>query len=248
MIKRHRIHRPKYSAGGELVDNVVEGIHKIIDWWKGTPMPDVVANFLKSHGEDEITSLTVGRVPISKVLDLALDVMSGGEFGKVKKALSYDKMFHLFVVINGKHKMEKNELFTVKPYSRSSDEENVSVPLGDKKITISQFLKKASEGDEKSFYRDYDPFKRNCQDMVLRLLRSNGLLTAEVQGFIKQDVERFVRDLNAETREKAINITNVGSLVNRLLQLVSGGKLSLAVGGRVPKRAGLVHRINGSRK
>jgi len=248
MIRRSRVVRPKYSAGGELVDAVVEGVHKIIDWWKGTAMPPVVENFLKSHGQEEITSLSVGRVPISKVLDLALDVMSGGEFGKVKKALAYDKMFHLFVVVNGKHKLEKNELFTVKPYSKSSDEEDVVVPLGDKKITISDFLKKASEGDEKSFYRDYDPFKRNCQDMVLRLLRSNGLLTPEVQGFVKQDVERFVRDLNAETRERASNITNVGSLVNRLLQIVSGGKLSLAVGGRVPKRSGLLRsRIVGFR-
>ena len=240
-----RQRRPAYSAGGELVDEAVEAVHKIVDWWKGTAMPDVVINFLKNHGDEEITSLAVGRVPIAKILDLALDIMSGGQFGKVKKALAYDKMFHLFVIVNGRHKLEKNELFTIKPYSREADEENMTVPLDGKKITISQFLKKASEGDEKGFYRDYDPCRRNCQDMVIRLLRSNQLLTPSVIGFVKQDVERFVRDLDTESRENARTVTNVGSLVNRLLQAISGGKASFAVGGSV-RRRGLL-RVVGHR-
>jgi len=223
-----------YGVGGDLVDSAVEGVHKLLDWWTGSAIPPKVANFLKSNGEDKITSLEVARVPIWKTLDLALDIMSGGEFGKVKKKLNYDKMFHLYVIVNGKWILEKNELFNVKPYSSSKDEEKINVNVN-KDITISDFLKKASEGNEKSFYRDYDAFKSNCQDMVLRLLRSNGLLTNEISSFVKQPIEEIAKEIKPTT-ETAKNITNVGSLINRLLQLASGGKYSFAVGCRDIRR------------
>lgn len=220
---------PKYDIGGDLADAASEAIHKVIDWWTGSPIPTKVSNFLKQHGDEPIESLKVVRVPIYKTLDLAVDVMSGGKFGEIKKRLGYDKFFHLFVVINGKHALEKNELFNVKSYTPQKDEESVDVPLTNKGITISDFLKNASEGDEKAFYRDYDAFGANCQQMVIRLLSKNHLLTPTIQSFVKQDVETFVKELKP-TAKRAKNITNVASVVNRLLQLVSGGRLSFATG------------------
>lgn len=224
-------HKPKFDIGGDLVDYAVEGVHKLIDWWTGSAVPSKVSNFLKQHGDEPIESLKVVRVPIYKTLDLAVDIMSGGKFGQIKKRLGYDKFFHLLVVINGKWTLEKNELFNVKPYHKQTDEEEVNVPLGGKTLTISEFLQKASEGDEKAFYRDYDAFGANCQAMVIRLLSRNHLLTPDIQSFVKQDVESFVREMQPEV-ERAKNVTNVASLVNRLLQLVSGGRLSFAVGTR----------------
>lgn len=223
-----------YGVGGDLVDAITEAGHKLLDWWTGSQVPTKVSNFLKEHGDEKINSLEIGRTPISKVLDLALDVMSGGKFGQVKKKLHYDKMFHLYIIVNNKWIFEKNELFNITTYSSSKDEEKVTVPLN-KDITISDFLKNASKGDEKSFYRDYDPFKKNCQDMILRLLRSNSLLNETLSSFIKQNTEELVKELEPE-REKATSITNVGSLINRLLQYMSGGKYSFAKGGLIKRR------------
>lgn len=224
----YKKHTPKFDVGGDLVDAAAEAVHKVIDWWEGSPIPTKVSVFLKQHGDEKVSSLKVVRVPIYKTLDLAVDVMSGGKFGAIKKRLGYDKFFHLLVVINGKYVLEKNELFNVKTYSPQKDEESVDVPVsGD--LTISDFLKKASEGDEKAFYRDYDAFGANCQQMVIRLLSRNHLLTPAIQSFVKQDVETFVKEMKP-TAERAKNITNVASVVNRLLQLVSGGRLSFAKG------------------
>jgi len=223
-----------YGIGGDLVDTVVEAGHKILDWFQGTQMPPKIQNFLKAHGEEKITSLKVGRTPIAKALDLVLDVMSAGKYEEVKKKLSYDKFFHLYVIINDAYILEKNELFNQRGYSANKDEETINISVN-KDITINQFVKAASEGDEKAFFRDYNAFDANCQSMVLKLLSSSGLLTSQARTFIKQDIKQVAEEIG-DTTAHAKNITNIGSLLNRLLQIGSGGKLSFATGGRIRSR------------
>jgi hypothetical protein len=222
--------KPKYATGAE-VSEASEAIHKVLDWWQGSAVPPQVANFLKAHGEDKVTSLMVGRTPISKALDLALDVMSGGKFGQVKKKLGYDTFFHLFVVVNGKHRIEKNELFNIIHYSKAADEEDMPVSLEGKDLTISQFMEKASKGDETNFYRNYNAFGANCQAMVMKLLSRNHLVTAQIVEFVKQNVEEYAKEHDLVDNSKAI--TDIGSVLNRLLQLATGGKKHFSVGGRV---------------
>jgi hypothetical protein len=219
--------RRKFDTGGD-VDALVEGAHKVLDWFSGSAMPPKVKNFLKEHGEEKITSLKVGRTPISKVLDLVVDVISAGEYAKVKKKLGYDKMYHLYVIVNDKFILEKNELFNVKSYSSSKDEEVINISLN-KDLTIGEFMRKASEGDEENFFRNYSAFGANCQMMVIRLLSKNGLLTDAARTFVKQDVETILKE-TGETSKKAEHITNIGSILNRLLQIASGGRLGFAVG------------------
>ena len=227
-----------YDTGAEDLSNASEAVHKALDWWTGSAVPPQVAAFLKAHGEDKVTSLQVGRVPISKTLDLAIDVMSGGKFGQIKKKLGYDTFFHLFLVINGKHRIEKNELFNVVSYSKVAGEEDMPVSLEGKDITISEFMAKGSKGDEQNFYRQYNAFGANCQAMVMKLLSRNGLMTGEISHFVKQNVEDFAREHDLIDRAKAV--TDVGSVLNRLLQLATGGKSHFSVGGVVGKRGGLV--------
>ena len=236
MFRSHRKPRPKFDTGTDSVSATSEAIHKVLDWWSGTPVPPAVASFLKAHGADKITSLKVGRTPISKTLDLAIDVISGGKFGQVKKKLGYDTFFHLFVVINDKHRIEKNELFNIINYTKAADEEDMPVSLEGKDITISEFLEKASKGDETNFYRQYNAFGANCQAMVIRLLSRNGLMTPEIQQFVKQNVEEYTKENDLVDKAKAV--TDIGSILNRLLQFATGGKKHFATGGII--RGGLL--------
>jgi hypothetical protein len=213
---------------------MVEEIHKLIDWWSGTQVPPKIANFLRDHGSEQIQSLAVARAPISKVLDLAIDIVSAGKYGLIKDRVGFDHMFHLGVIINGRWFLEKNEMFNIRPYSAHPKEEKRDVPVsGD--LTIAQFMQRASQGDEVAFYRQYDPFGKNCQAMVLKLLRANGLLTDDLKKFIHQDVSTIANEI-PETHKTSKDITDVASLVSRLLQIVSRGRLSLAVGGVVRRR------------
>lgn len=238
-----RRERKPYDTGTDSVSDTAEAIHKALDWWTGSAVPPQVVAFLKAHGEDKVTSLQVGRVPVSKTLELALDLMSGGKFGQVKKKLGYDVFFHLFVVINGKHRLEKNELFNIIPYHKADGEEDMPVSLEGKDITISQFLEKGSKGDEANFYRQYNAFGANCQAMVMKLLSRNGLMTGDIAHFVKQNVEDFARENDLVDKAKAV--TDIGSVLNRLLQLATGGKRHFSVGGVV--RGGLL-RHNKARR
>ena len=224
----------KYATGG-LVENFVEGAHKLIDWATGSVVPPKVSKFLKEHGQEKINSLVIGRAPISKVLDLAVDIMSGGKFAEIKKKIGFDQMFHLYLIVNNKYIFEKNDLFNITNYTKQKDEEHLEVPFN-KDITINEFIKKASSSDEKNFFRNYNAFKNNCQDMILKLLRSNGLLNESLSKFIKQDIEKLVEGVGGETVETSKEVTDTGGLVNRLLQLVSNGRLSFARGTRNLKR------------
>ena len=226
--------KPAYGIGGDIADAVVEAGHKFLDWFQGTQMPPKIQNFLKAHGEEKITGLKVGRAPVAKTIDLLLDVMSAGKYEAVKKKLSYDKFFHLYVIINDKYILEKNELFNQRAYSANKDEETINIAVN-KDITINQFVKAASEGNEKAFFRDYNAFAANCQDMIIKLLSSSGLLTSQARTFIKQDIKQVAEEIG-DTTKTAKNITDIGSLLNRLLQIGSGGKLSFAVGGRIRSR------------
>jgi len=234
----YRRERKAYDTGTDSVSTTAETIHKVLDWWSGSAVPPQVAAFLKAHGEEKVTSLQVGRVPVSTTLELALDLMSGGKFGQIKKKLGYDAFFHLFVVINGKHRLEKNELFNIIPYSKAAGEEDVPVSLEGKDLTISQFMANGSKGDETNFYRQYNAFGANCQAMVMKLLSRNHLVTAEITQFVKQSVEEFARENDLIDKAKAL--TDVGSVLNRLLQLATGGKKHFSVGGVVAKRGGFV--------
>lgn len=237
MYRVYRKKPRKYDTGTDSVSAATEAVHKVIDWWTGTAIPPAIASFLKAHGDEKVTSLKVGRTPISKTLDLALDVMSGGKFGQVKKRLGYDKFFHLFVVVNDKWRIEKNELFNIISYSKADGEEDMPVSLEGKDFTIGEFLERASKGDETNFYRQYNAFGANCQAMVMKLLTRNHLMTAEIQNFVKQNIEEYAREHDLIDKAKAI--TDVGSIMNRLLQLATGGRRHFSVGGAV--RDGLLH-------
>jgi hypothetical protein len=206
---------PSKAVGGEA-----------LDWLLGYETTRFKA-FLKAHGADTITSLTVGRVPILKAVRLGFDILTGGEFEKASKKLGVDNFFHLFLVINGKHVVEKNETVNVKPYSKASNEEDMTVPLKGS-LTIDELIKKAGGG--KDFWLEYNPITNNCQKWVTRVLSANGLLTSDLRSFINQDTEALLKEMPNYNPTLVKDVVDTGSLVNRILQLTTGGRLGFATG------------------
>ena len=186
-------------------------------------------SYLKQHGEDKITKLSIYREPVSKGVNMLMDVISLGKYSEVKSKLPYDDFFHLGLIINGTHVIEKNEVANVRPYTKSPKEELMGVKLT-KSITINEFIEKASKGRERAFWREYNALSTNCQNFVSILLSKNGLLNPHYSSFIYQDLGKLVEAMPSFSKTVASNLTDAGSVVNRLLQWISGGRLSLAVG------------------
>ena len=227
------IGRPGYEVGTEaLPPDSTQAVEKQLDIFLDSVIPVKVQNFLKANQNTPITSLQVGRKPLQQWVNMALNIISAGQWNKVKKEVGYDSMFHLYLIINGKFLIEKNEVFNVKSYSSASGEEKIEIPVA-KPITIGEAF--ATIKNPENFYSNYDAFRNNCQDAALYFLQQNNQsfnVTAQVKRFIKQDVTSLLQNKDiAETSKTVKKITNIGATINKLLQYVSGGKLSFARGG-----------------
>jgi predicted DNA-binding ribbon-helix-helix protein len=222
-----------YEVGTEaLPAQESQVVEKSLDYLLNSVIPVKVQNWLKANQNTEITSLAVARTPIKQWINTALNILSAGQWNKVKSDVGYDKLYHLYIIINNKWIVEKNEVFNIKPYTRPSDEEKIEIPVNET-TTIGEFFSNVKNPE--NFYSNYDAFKNNCQSSALYLLQVNPKvvnLTSALRTFIKQDVTSLLKNKNVETASKTVRtITNIGATMNKLLQYVSGGKLSFAHGG-----------------
>jgi hypothetical protein len=145
-------------------------VEKSLDYLLNSVIPVKVQNWLKANQNTEITSLAVGRTPIKQWINTALNILSAGQWSKVKSDVGYDKLYHLYIIINNKWIVENNEVFNIKPYTRPSDEEKIEIPVNGT-TTIGEFF--ANVKNPENFYSNYDAFKNNCQSAALYLLQVN---------------------------------------------------------------------------
>ena len=226
-----------YEVGTEaLPADETQIVEKTLDTFLNSVIPVKVQNWLKANQNTEVKSLQVGRTPLKSWVNTALNIISAGQWNKVKKEVGYDKLFHLYLIINNKWLVEKNEVFNIKPYSSQSGEEKVEIPIA-KPITIGEMFSNVKNAE--NFYSNYDAFNNNCQDAALYILQQNNQsfnVTAEVKRFIKQDVSSLLQNKQIRESSRTVkNITNIGATMNKLLQYVSGGKLSFARGGIIER-------------
>jgi hypothetical protein len=222
-IKNKRYKLLKYSIGGD-----------ILDWVIGV-IPTKVKNFLKSHGDEKITSLELGRTPVEKYLTTVLNAISGNKFDELMKESGYDKFFHLYLIINDKYRIEKNQNINIIDYKKPKNEENLIVKVN-KDLTINELINNAAgntKESQKNFFREYNLFTNNCQDFLLKILSSNGLGNSETTKFIKQNTEKLLEGLDKKITSGAGHLTDVASGIDRAVQWLSGGKLSFETGGEL---------------
>jgi hypothetical protein len=229
----HIIGRPSYEIGTESVapeDSQV--VEKTLDTFLNSVIPVKVQQFLKANQNTPITSLQVGRTPLKKWIDIALNIMSAGAWTTVKKEVGHDDLYHLYLIVNGKYVLEKNEVYNIKAYSPQTGEEKIEIPIAEP-ITIAQMFSNVKNAEQ--FYSNYDSFTNNCQDSTLYLLQQNNRsfdVTPQVKRFIKQDLSSLLQNKKIQETGKIVKkVTNIGATINKLLQYVSGGKLSFANGG-----------------
>jgi len=154
--------------------------------------------FIKRHGQETITSLTVYRCPISDLTHSVFNVLLFGQWESIKKTHGFQVMFHYFIIINEKYLLEKTAIPIIKY--------DVSLPPGSEKlpipwnplecITLSSFLEKGMEryGDE---FFSYHMEINNCEAFVEKLLYANGALstTSTKNTFARQDVTALMNSI-----------------------------------------------------
>lgn len=224
---------PKADIGAfvEKAKEKIATFKPTLDWLLGYESTRF-KQFLKSHGEEKIESIGVGRVPIQKAVRLGFDLLSGGAFEQAHKKLGVDNFFHLYLVINNKYILEKNETINMKAYNKTAQEERIEIAVN-KELTIDQLIQTAAKGNEKEFWLEYNPLGNNCQQWVNKVLTRNGLMTESAKKFINQDMGALLKELPGYVPEAGKALTDVASVLNRIVQLTTGGRVGFAIGGVV---------------
>jgi len=192
-----------------------------------------VKNFLKEHGNDKITSLELGRTPINSAIEKVLNTLSGGSFEEAKRKEGHDKFYHLFLIVNGKYKIEKNQNLNITDYTKSPDEENEQIPEITN-ATINEFFQNCIDkiGDD-NFFGNYSALNQNCQWLLKNLLNANGITSGD--DFIYQDVKNVREAVGGVTEYIANQTTDLASGIDKLISFISSGRFGLKRGGRVKK-------------
>lgn len=175
---------------------------------------------IDKYGNNTISSIKIGRSPLPKLLTTSLNVLSLGAFNQLLQQSTYDKLYHLFMIVtldNGtKILLEKNSGINMKVVS-SYDPKNTEymdatyIPSG---LTYKELLDNAQRvlGNK---YFPYDATRSNCQDYIIGLLKGSSILTKQLQDFVKQDVASLFKDY--QTMLKVVKgITDIGSAVDTI--------------------------------
>jgi len=216
----------KYDIGG-TIDTVT---NQII----GSLIPTTVQNWMRANANVPITSLQVGRSPIKAYVNIALQLMSAGKFNEVKHKLNVDKLYHLFIIINNKWQIEKNDVVKVKEFKNTADTDKIDIDLSKfPNLQIKDLFYNIP--NVRNFWANYNPVSNNCQDWVLTVLRATTLIQEEHIPFIKQDIEKLVKDEPQlkESLNNASLIARLAGSANKLLQWASLGNIQFEAGGQV---------------
>lgn len=151
-----------------------------------------VRDKLDQIGGLKVVGLQAGRTPLSTVLQRGFDLVSLGNWSKVKKKLGYDDVFHVYLIAtleNGQRvKLEKNATVELTDYKPGKKDELLPIDL-DKTRSLKEYLGNAEKAYGKELYK-YHPQDSNCQDFATAIIKTNSDAVdhdQQVETFINQD-------------------------------------------------------------
>jgi hypothetical protein len=141
--------------------------------------------YLENNSGKKVTSMHIGRTPISSAIETALNTLSFGKYGAMKKTLGYPDTYHSFVIAgldDGTfHKLERNHVIEAKPATNEdlAVDELLDVPMVDEHgsrvdIDLDEMIDNAANNDP-NFYV-YRAGSRNCQFFVKDVVKNNKLI------------------------------------------------------------------------
>lgn len=224
-------HKLMYGEGffSDVYDKVKKAVRNTVDLLKRVPpirkdYPPNVRALLSQYGNGLIVGLTIRREPIQSFINKALGYITSGKWDKAKRDANYDNMFHLSLVADIKSGtdirrilIEKNEVINMSTNFSTTDKQTLFPLATPNAMTLMELMNGTRQrmGDENFF--KYDAFTNNCQNFVLNLVETAGVMTPEAKAFILQPVEDLLKGLPSYTPFVARAITDLGALANRVI-------------------------------
>lgn len=232
-IKKHKLDGEGIKQVVQWVKNkAIEGANRVKGFIQGPRQAQspLIRTFLSNHGQEKIIAIRVCRSPIMGFVDKLANIVSLGQWEANKRAMNYDKMFHLFLLFrtdSGKcFKLEKNQNLNVGTADWNNHKaEFLPVPIGSPLDANTLFKNAESKVDHKRLYA-YDPVHSNCQNFCHDILKSSNLLSSALDHFIMQNAEEVLKHLGL-LKKAMTGITNVAARADILVNGSGIYKMSL---------------------
>lgn len=210
------------------IENAVAG--GFFDWFKKKEDTQGYTNeswrTLKEYGNFPITQIVLARTPIGSAINTALNIITFGALDRAKKELSYDKLFHLQMVVsvklpNGNTRqivVEKNERVNISPgFQMYKTTETYPINIEGKNLTLNEMMSKTRQIMGQWFHQ-YDAFQSggNCQYFIISVLTANGLNSRGATEFTFQNVNEIAKKLPGYTKPIARALTDIASWWSKL--------------------------------
>ena len=135
--------------------------------------PKEVNEILLEYGNYRIKNVIICRNPLKDTINFLLDILTLGEFKQEMKKYSYDKMFHLFMLIQLENDdillCERNQRVLLKiipNYNYMKIYESINLYVTSN-VTLYELFDNAEKNDS-NLYR-YDAVYHNCQNFIKTL-------------------------------------------------------------------------------
>lgn len=200
--------QPKTNA---VIKDVTQTVKDLIYGREDYPYDQ--QRLITKYGDNIVRRIRIGRTPLPSILTKILNVITFGGFKKLVDK-SYDDLFHLFSIIsldNGVDILaEKNQSINMKAVNNYNPKgaEYIDIDIG-KDITFAELLNNTRKRMGKDFF-NYHPTNNNCQDWMIALLQSSGLINNSAKDFIKQDVVSIFTKY-PRTRRLMATLTKLGT-------------------------------------
>lgn len=172
---------------------------------------------LDKYGDEKITEIKVMRTPLHNMLQNLMNYFSSG-----KSKAQYDDLFHLCLLVtveSGKVILvEKNEEIDISLKSTiepNSEIKNVS--LQGKTLTLNEMLNKTQKAMGTKNYFTYNALSLNCQNFVINILKSNGILTDDIYKFTYQDMSQLIKSTPKVYQKFIQFVTNSKAWLNKVV-------------------------------
>jgi hypothetical protein len=209
-------------------------------------------NVLKDYGKCRILEMKIYRTPIAKSIDSAFNVISLGIWSREKKKYSFDKLFHLALVITVECRdsnklvdiiVEKNEIINIsRSYNVTENTETFPV-LINKVITVDKLLNNTLKKIGKRQFFIYDGFYSNCQMFIRDILISNNLYNKKIDDFVFQDISKILLKMPKYVHRIQKAVTDLGAFYSKFTgKRLSGGCNSCIKSGCL--KCGICDRVD----
>jgi hypothetical protein len=175
---------------------------------------------LEKFGNETVSSITIARVPLSSFVTNLLNLISLGTYKKAVQESPYEKMFHLFLVLNSKFTLEKNSVLNfVESTSALSqkDVETMEVPVNGN-FTIKEMFDRTVEKIGMKQFTSYRATSWNCQDLILNILDANGLLTDDLKQFLYQNPQEIFGRMPQFVQKLGQTLTDMSAVGDKILE------------------------------